>query len=76
MEQMALATAVQDADFVSRERYRIFGSGRTEAEDWHLLVANFVKYCMKEDKVQVTVPAMSQYKGQRDVRVRLETQWL
>ena len=76
MEQMALATAVQDADFVSRERYRIFGSGRTEAEDWHLLVANFVKYCMKEDKVQVTVPAMSQYKGQRDLRVKLETQWL
>ena len=76
MEQMALATAVRDANFVSRERTRMFGSGRTATEDWDSLVAKFVEYCMNEDRVQISVPAMSQYQGQRDVRTRLETQWL
>ena len=76
MEQMALATPVRDADFVSRERTRLFGSGRTESEDWHCLVAKFVEHCMSEDRVHVSMPAMLQYQGQRDVRVRLETQWL
>ena len=75
LTQMSLYTPIADAGLVTRARDRYYASGKLTRSDWVNLRNGFVKYCLDEDQLYVTVPTSYSYQGQKDIRQRFKMRW-
>jgi hypothetical protein len=49
--------------------------GKKSREDWDEFVRKFAEYCLEQDKVFSTVPAMASYSGQKALRDQFRARW-
>jgi len=50
--------------------------GRMTGELWRELAAAFISYCLEEDAVFCSIPSMSSYDSQRELRDTLRNRWI
>jgi hypothetical protein len=75
MSEMSLMTPVASQEYISKTR-DMLKSGKLRSEDWNRIIEWFVDYCLKQDRIFISIPNSSSYQSQRVFRETLSQTWI
>jgi energy-coupling factor transporter ATP-binding protein EcfA2 len=75
MSEMALMTPVVSQEYISKTR-DILKAGKLRSEDWNRIIEWFVDYCLKQDRIFISLPNSISYQSQRVFRETLSQTWI
>jgi len=76
MSEMALMTPVVSQEYISKNRELLMKSEKLSGQDWRKIIRWFVKYCLEQDKLYISLPKSTSYQSQHALREILDKTWV
>lgn len=73
ISHMAFVTPIESYEIVSDIRDKM--ELKLRREDWLNIVSVFILYCLKQDRIYISIPNITTYDGQLLLRQRLKGKW-
>lgn len=76
MSEMALMTPVVSQEYISNNRDLLIKKEKLSGSNWKQIIKWFVKYCLEQDNLYISLPKTASYQSQRTLRETLHKTWI